>query len=374
MISWSESKPPSTIGQKLLNNMNKALIEKKVNLILNNVYVKDSDNYVIARNHERYINRSQDTEIEIEPNPEDINFVNKQVIILKKLYSSFSIAEKTYLKKILLERVTNSNSLIGSTIFNTLIHIGSFEEAFGLITGNYKSYSNKLELQQLELLTVVLKNEWNIFSTAQIEKIYNWADESLDGNNEVGRDSGGYASLYKEHVRVWAKLFRQSNTLLLEDLNSHLENGIDLEIDLDKEELTKGFKRFGFTEDLEDTLEKIDKKLAVAEDDFDYKNCIDLLRSFSERLYEQIAKTSRIAKWKGGDEKDSEKVASLFKESGLLSDDQAKLLVSLRHFLSNEGSHRLKSKREDARLSRNMTIEFSLYLIKRLEIKKSTPK
>lgn len=354
--------------------MNKALIEKKVNLILNNVYVEDSDNYVIARNHQRYINRTQDVEIEIEPNPEDIDFVNKQVILLKKLFSNFSTSERTYLKTILLERLTNSNTLIGSTIFNTLIHIGSFDEAFNLITDNYKSYNRKVELEQLKLLIVILKNEWNIFSIAQIEKIYNWSNNSLDANNKIGRDSRSYPSLYKEHNPTWVKLFKQSNALLVEDLQSRLEGGIDLEIDLDKEELTKGFRRFGFTEDLEDTLEKIDKKLAVAEDDFDHKNCIDLLRSFSERLYEQIAKTARITRWKSGDEKDSEKVAALFKESGLLSDDQAKLLTSLRHFLSNEGSHRLKSKREDARLSRNMTIEFSLYLIRRLEIKKSTTK
>lgn len=349
--------------------MNKALIEQKINLILNNVYVGDSDNYVIARNQQRYINRSQDVEIEIEPNPEDIDFVNKQVILLKKLFLSLSIPEKTYFKTILLERLTNPPSIIGSIIFNTLIHIGSFDEAFRLITDSYKGYNNKLELEQLKLLTFVLKNEWNVFSTSQIERIYNWFNDALDANNEIGRDSRDYASLYKDHVQIWGKLFRQSNALLVEDLNSHLENGIDLEIDLDKEELAKGFKRFGFTNDLEDTLEKIDKKLAVAEDDFDHKNCIDLLRSFTERLYEQIAKRTRIAKWKSGDEKDSEKVANLFKESGLLSDDQAKLLASLRHFLSNEGSHRLKSKREDARLSRNMTIEFSLYLIRRLEMR-----
>jgi len=287
---------------------------------------------------------------------------------------NLSISDKTYFKTILLERLTKSNYIIGSTIFNTLIHIGSFDEAFDLIITSYKNYNNKLALEQFELLTYILKNEWNIFSTSQIERIYHWFNDALDANNKIGQEAREYPSLYEYHFKIWRKLFNQSNELLIKDLDSHLESGIDLEINLDKKELTKEFKRFGFTDDLEETLEKIDKKLAVAEDDFDHKNCIDLLRSFTERLYEQIAKTITITKWRSGDEKDSKKVATSFKESGLISDDQAKLLSSLRHFLSNKGSHRLKSKREDARLSRNMTIEFSLYLIRLLEIKKSGTK
>jgi len=354
--------------------MSKSLIEQKINLVLDNAYVEDSGNYIIARNKQRYINRSQDVEIEIEQYPEDIDFVNKQVSLLKKLFANLSFYEKTYFREILLEKLTSSPSIKGITIFNTLIHIGSFDEAFNLIKANYEDYGNKLALEQLKLLTSILKNEWNIFSTPQIENIYNWVNDAVDAKNNIGQDNRAYPSLYKDHVQIWGKLFRQSNALLVKDLDSHLENGIDLEINLDKEVLTKEFKRFGFTDDLEETLEKIDKKFLIAEDDFDHKNCIDLLRGFTERLYEQIAKTARIIGWRGGDERDSEKVAKLFTESGLISDDQAKLLSSLRHFLSNEGSHRLKSKREDARLCRNMTVEFSLYLIRRLEIKKTGEK
>ncbi|MCG9479573.1 MAG: hypothetical protein K9H14_05105 [Actinomycetia bacterium] len=351
--------------------MKKELIVQKIDLILNNVYVEDSNNYIITGNHKRYIYADQGSEVNIEQYPEDFDFANKQVILLRKLFLNLSISDKTYFKNILLERLTKSNFVIGPTIFNTLIHIGSFDEAFNLIIDGYEDYNNKLALKQFELLIHILKNEWNIFSTLQIERIYNWFNDALDANNKIGSKYRKYPSLYEDHIKIWSKLFNQSNELLIKDLDSHLESGIDLEINLDKKELTKEFRRFSFPDDLEETLEKIDKKLTVARDDFDHKNCIDLLRSFTERLYEQIAKTININKWRSGDEKNSDKVATLFKESGLISDDQAKLLSSLRHFLSNKGSHRLKSKREDARLSRNMTIEFSLYLIRLLEIKKS---
>jgi hypothetical protein len=89
------------------------------------------------------------------------------------------------------------------------------------------------------------------------------------------------------------------------------------------------------------------------------------IRGLTERLFERVAKAidpqSKI------DGKDSEKAAKFFKEKGLLSEDAAKLLTSLRHFLSNDGAHRLKSKPEDARLSKNITVELALYLLKRLD-------
>lgn len=349
--------------------MTKALIEKKINLILDNVYVERSDNYRFVRNIDRYINRDKDNEVEIELYPEDIDFVNKQVVLLKKLFITLSVAEKNIFKKVLVEKLQSLSTLVGVSVFNALIHTGFFDESFKLIKLYYKSYRDESSLDQLRLLTDVLKNEWQIFSSTQIENIYTWSNDILGGKSSIGRESRDFPSLYRDHVNVWGKLFRQSNAILVKDLDSHLDNGVDLEVNLDKESLTKEFKRFGFKNDLEETLEKIDKKLLSAEDGFDHKNCIDLLRSFTERLYEQIAKTADMTGWRDGDERYSERVAKVFKEFGLISDAQAKMLTSLRHFLSNEGSHRLKSKREDARLSRNMTIEFSLYLIRLLDIK-----
>jgi len=349
--------------------MNKASIEQKINLILENAYIEKSDNYTIIRNQQNYINRSQDIEIEVEKNPSDFEFTNKQVKLLKKLYANLNNSEKGDFKEILLKIVADSQ-IFGVTAFNTLIHINLFDESFNLIQSFYKDYNNNLVIEQLKMLSIILKNEWNIFSILQIQSIYNWVNDIFSGKNDVGKDYKKYPSLYKSHTPAWVKLFRQANAILVEDLSSRLEGGIDLEINLDQETLTKEFKRFGFTKDLEETLEKIDNKLMVAEDGFDYKNCMDLIRSFTERLYEQIANSLQIKSWKKGDEKESSRVIKHFKEVGLISEDQANLLVSIRHFLSNEASHRLKSQREAARLSRNITIEFSLYLIRRLEIQK----
>lgn len=348
--------------------MDKVSLEQKINLILDNVLVEKPDNYVIARNQQNYINRSQDEEIEVENAPEDIDFVNKQVCLLKKLYRGLGSKERAIFREILLKKTIEESMPIANTAFNTLIHINLFDEVFPLVTKSYKSYDNNLVLSQLKLLTSILKNEWNIFTIPQIQKIYDWVNKTFNGETAVGKDSKNYPSLYREHINIWGKLFRQTNTLLVKDLDSRLESGLDLEVAADQESLTNEFKRYGFDDNLEKILEKIDGKLSLDSDSFDYKNCMDLIRSFTERLYEQIARTIRIQGWKSTFVKDSEKVAKYFKESGLITGDEVGLLTSLRHFLSNKGSHRLKSKLEDARLSRNMTIEFSLYLMRRLEV------
>jgi len=351
--------------------MDKRSIEQKINLILENAHVERSDNYLITKNKQNYINRSQDITIEVEESPSDFEFKNKQVWLLRKLYTNLNISEKENFREILLKKTIGTSDIVGVTAFNALIHINLFDESFNLIKSYYKSYNDNLIIEQLKLLSIILKNEWNIFSISQIQSIYDWINDALDGKNDIGRGCRAYPTLYKSHIPVWGKLFRQSNAILIKDLGVRLEGGIDLEINLDQKALTKEFKRFGFAEDLEITLEKIDKKLMVAEDGFDYKNCMDLIRSFTERFYEQIANSLQIKDWRKGDERDSLKVAKHFKKVELISEDQANMLTSIRHFLSIKGSHRLKSQHEDARLSRNMTIEFSLYLIRRLENKKS---
>ncbi len=347
-------------------------IERKINLILENAYVEKSDNYIIARNKQKYILRTQDTSIEVEETPEDFDFINKQVSLLKKFYLSLSPTEKQDFKQVLLKKTANVSEVIGVTAFSALVHINLFDEVFNLLKDSYKDYDDNLKLEQLKTLSVILKNEWRIFSIVQIQSIYDWINDSLDAKNELGQGSRAYPNLYKAHISGWGKIFRQTNALLVKDLSKRLEGGIDLEISLDQESLTKEFKRFGFTDDLEETLGKLDKKLAVAEDGFDYKNCMDLIRSFTERLYEQIAISLPVKDWQKHDEKDSKIVARKYKEAGLITEDQASILKGIRHFLSNSASHRLKSQREEARLSRNMTIEFSLYLVRRLDYIKST--
>ena len=50
-----------------------------------------------------------------------------------------------------------------------------------------------------------------------------------------------------------------------------------------------------------------------------------------------------------------------------MSEHFALMIAQQRHFLSDLGSHRIKSREEDARLSKNMVIEMSLYILRRFE-------
>lgn len=269
-----------------------------------------------------------------------INSINADLLF--KLYASLNTTDRENFVKILLQQLDSKSSfaLIAYLPFFVLHRVGEVIPAIQIANTNLVSnfgYDNLFAM-----LAKILHFEWSLFSEDDLDKL----KEALQRN------------VYSIRERI--------NSIELALLEKELDH-VNQEINEDKEKLKKEFKRYSFPDDLTDTLNKIDEKFNSASDSFDYKGCMDLIRSFTERLYQSIAKVIDQEEKIKIDVKDSEKTAKYFKEKGLISHDQSEILTSLRHFLSNNASHRLKSHLEDARLSKNMTIEFSLYLIERMK-------
>ena len=154
-------------------------------------------------------------------------------------------------------------------------------------------------------------------------------------------------------------------------LTSSLFDSINLETNQDKERLRRIITDFGFSVVLNETILKIDEKLYSAKDNFDFKNCIDLIRIFLHSLCLDVG--SRIKKDKAIEPSEPltemGKAMSYFQDSRVrfLSDKEFDLLRSFNAYLSKEGVHRLQSDREAARISRNMAIGIGLFLVRRLE-------
>lgn len=267
---------------------------------------------------------------------------SKKADLLLKLYSSLDSTQKTEFQNLLLSHlsVTSEFVIIAYLPFFVLHRTGKIVEAIKKvkteIRENNIGYNNALEM-----LSKILNYEWNVIP-----------ETGLDDIKEIFKGTNIYSILDR------------INSIEIKLLEYELQE-VNQEVNEDKETLVKEFDRFGFPKDLTETLNKIDQKLKSATDDFDFKSCMDLIRSFTERFYESIA--SSLGNGEKIDGKDSEQVAKFFQKHDLISEEQGKILTSLRHFLSNWGSHRLKSKSEDARLSKNMAIEFSLYITRRLE-------
>lgn len=348
--------------------MDKKVINEKILIFLENGIIEPSENYSKnVRSISKY-GDEVDNEGEVVADSKEYTFIHSQTITLKQLYFQLGKLDKTVFEGLLLRYMKPGNSQGFREIsFNVLIHIGCYEKALSCLVINLKSYNDKSYLAVLQLLSTILKYEWHIFTNDQINLTYNWVKETIESKNKFGKEMRKWDTLYQDFFNYFVTLFRQLNILRARELKDSILTGINLEINEDARVLKEKVNLFGFPPDLSSTLEKIDEKFVSAKDNFDFKGCIDLIRSFSERLYHSIAILLDSNDGEKLDEKNSEKVNNFFIKYGLISDNQGKVLISLRHFLSNVGSHRLKSAPEDARLSRNMMVEFGLYLLLRLE-------
>lgn len=299
-----------------------------------------------------------------------LEFIHVHVNSLQRYYMQLSPKDKELFIGLLASKLSfRTGTTVAITAFNTLIHIGKFDKAFATLLAGYNDYKiSYLYVPIFADLADTLKYEWNIFTRDHIDSLYRWVTQVLDGKNKHGKMLANNKSTYlmRGIEPVMGSLYRRLNIIKTLDIKKRIFIGTNEEITNDSKVLKLEFNKYNFPDDLSEAIEKVEIKLIAGKDHFDFKSCMDLLRSFSERLYRHIAIHLDELEGSKVNEKKSEEVAAFFVKRKLISQDQGKLLVSLRHFLSNDGVHRLKSRLEDARLSRNMMIELSLYLMYRL--------
>lgn len=279
------------------------------------------------------------------PNLSNINSQNSDILF--RLFSSLSIKDKETFFEILLSYISKDSDYfnVSYLIFFVLHRLGKTLEALKQAQANLKGDADFGYSNMLGIFSKIIQNEHRFIA----EKVLEETKAIIQNESEPS-----------------FQLVEIINSAELAKLSISLETS-NSEINEDKEILKTTFEKYNFPKDLSETLDKIDEKLTTAKDNFDYKGCMDLIRSFTERFYKTVSMEIDSESGSKMNEKDSEKVAKFFIEKKLISEEQGKILTSLRHFLSNLASHRLKARAEDARLSRNMAIEFCLYLAKRYE-------
>ncbi len=292
--------------------------------------------------------------------------VHTQAKSLVAYHAQLSPKDKRILVEFLSKELKASTGAVLTTIFVVLLHVNEFEvvwkEIEKLFVNNkeYRSGADRL-LDLITLYSDALEKEWSLFTRMQIDTSYDWTRTRLGGD--------GYQCFYplKEKIdNSVAVLFSGLNKIKMRVLKNQIFVGTSYEITTDEAALKAEFRKYNFPDDLIETLEQIELKLATASNNFDFKNCMDLIRAFSERHLKLVCEAVDPVSGKLVNCIESEKVAVFLKEKGLISESQGNMIASLRHFLSADGVHRLKARADDARLSRNMMIELSLYLQLRL--------
>jgi hypothetical protein len=108
----------------------------------------------------------------------------------------------------------------------------------------------------------------------------------------------------------------------------------------------------------------VEEELYVG-DKFDQVSTLRHLRTFFERLHNQVATTVRTQKPEVRDNTPINicgRCIDFLKEAGVLPAHLHSLAKSIYSVLSSEGGHAIKSEREYVRLCRNMVAEYALIL------------
>ncbi|MDO9464583.1 MAG: hypothetical protein Q7J67_04720 [bacterium] len=188
--------------------------------------------------------------------------------------------------------------------------------------------------------------------------------------NETPFEDISHMNKLENLMNLVSSINSEIRTIRFERVEEEL-SPINLEINQDKKDLKKQIKKYNLPNALGESLDNIEKKLRESKTKFDYKSCIDHIRSFIESLLITIAKNVRlICEIPITEPLDKFVAARNYlknKSVGFYSVKQDKLLEGIYAFLSDSGTHKLTSDKEYARLGINTAVESALFLFKRLE-------
>jgi len=145
-----------------------------------------------------------------------------------------------------------------------------------------------------------------------------------------------------------------------------LAAGTNLEVNQDKDRVRSFLDSLGFPQLLIESLDEVEKSYRAAATPFDFKSSMGHLRSFLEQLHLQacaLTQTKRggslPSKW--GD------ALKYLRDQGILTVKEEQFAAQFYALMSDTSVHPLVAEREYARLMRNVSIEYGLLLLTKLD-------
>ena len=146
----------------------------------------------------------------------------------------------------------------------------------------------------------------------------------------------------------------------------------------DVEALKSSITDYGFGEDLNEALTKIDESIAEQSDGFDVKATMGHIRSFFEKLHKRVAEELARQKPESADKTPLEKCGKAIEflaRKGVLTPKFEQLGKALYGILSDDefGVHAIKATCDYSRLCRNIVVEYAVTLLFELERRLAEP-
>jgi hypothetical protein len=149
-------------------------------------------------------------------------------------------------------------------------------------------------------------------------------------------------------------------------LKGALLEGLNLEINQDKDVVQSYLRTLGFSEPLSRSFDEAHRLYDEGNTAFVLKAAMGHLRSFLENLHAE-AMPAVLERFGGTPPSGWGPGLVCLRKNGVLSEAEEKFAAGLFGLISDEGVHPLFAEREYARLARNVVIEYALLFLKKLE-------
>jgi len=149
-------------------------------------------------------------------------------------------------------------------------------------------------------------------------------------------------------------------------LRGALLPGMNLEINQDKGTVRTFLEKLGFAELLIQSLDEAERLYRGAATPFDLKNGLGHLRSFLEQLHVQACAAAQ-KKFGGPIPSKWGEALKYLRDKEVLTKQEESFAAHFYTLMSDTGVHPLIAEREYARLMRNMSIEYGLLLLTKLD-------
>lgn len=338
-------------------------IEKKIDIILSNEVIRPTIKWTsIPLDEEEVANLSWNANPPFhseEPNQLDSQNIN----LLSSLFDRLNKKEQSLFYNFIKAYLPINNQSGRLALLFLLVKYG-FKTAI-------EEYSTQFEFPHSGASGLVLLKEYIFFHFELLSEeeytITGHLKKTMAHKVDTFGRSGGSQKLENLLVQHFSDIDRQINQILYERISGELLEGVNFEINQDREKVKHYLKTLGFDSQLIKSIQFVEESYQSADSDFDYKACAGQLRSFISEFTKQIS--LKVYEKKGGAKPPKSKAPQYLKDQKFFhSKYESNLFDALINYLSSDSVHKLSNDREVARISKNITIEFALLLLQRLEI------
>lgn len=323
------------------------------------------------------------------PGPGDVEIVNEQVVLFRTLYAQAPEQLRPEFLRLLLEEVHVVHAYLIAHLVLEMAHLrdlkpllddpdtltfGTRRKVWLAINEKLVMESHRFTEEDLALMEEMCEAELARTPAPDVRQRFRGISGLPSANGEPMPIPPAPNLQHIEAADLRRGLLEVRKALELVRylrLRKELLEGVNPEINLDKQVLVSRMEELGFRKEILESLQELERKMYGAGKSLDFKSCMDLIRTIYEWIVQDAAQTAGAVK---GGSLPSGKPFLTWKQflvnAGVVSNDEGEVLQKPYNYLSNAGTHELGSEPEQVRVTRNTVIEWGLLVVGRVQAMK----